>query len=603
MLALLRGMHLVALLAAFGTLVFVELVAPQALRRRLIRHARLAALAALMVGAAWLAVQAAVFADSWDPGAAVAATLVFTRFGHVLGLRLILIVAAILFTFTPKLGRWIPPFLAGAALAMQGAMGHAGATGGNASLGLMAAEALHLLAAGAWFGSLLPLLLCLRALPPHEGRLAAEGFSPIGMTAVLLIAATAFAQSVASIGGFPALIGTDYGRAALVKLALFGLMLALAMWNRLSLTNRLDAADPTRTRRLLIVSVATEAVCGLLAILTAGLMGSLVPGVHEQPVWPFAWRPSLAALEDSDLRNEAARAVLALGVSVGIVAVSWLARRFRILALSAAIVLTIWQVPSLHLLLIAAYPTSYQTSPTGFSAASIRRGHTVFAANCASCHGAGGQGDGLASTNLTAGHLWDHRDGDLFWWIGHGIEAPDGRLAMPGFAGTLNEGDRWAAIDFVRSLNAGAAMQLSGAWTHPVPAPDLPIACPHEQADRLIELRGRFVRIVTTDLKAVAPDGVAILRIDRSGGKAPPDNGCASASADAWAAYAAIAGVSADALAGAEFIVDPQGWLRAAHTGDSGPRWNDPAVLNVELRTLREQPITSALGGIHVHGN
>jgi putative copper export protein/mono/diheme cytochrome c family protein len=489
MLALLRGLHLVALLAAFGTLVFAELVAPLRVRSRLVRHARFAASAALLAGAAWLAVQAAAFADTWDLGFAVPAALLFSRFGHVLGLRLLLIAAVVLFTFTPRMGRWIPPVLAGAALAMQGAMGHAGATEGNAAPGLMAAEALHLLAAGAWFGSLLPLLLCLWSLPPHEGRLAAEGFSPIGMTAVVLIAATAFAQSVSLIGGFPALIGTDYGRAALLKLALFGLMLVLAVWNRLSLTDRLDAGNSARTHRLLIVSVATEAICGVLAILTAGFLASLVPGVHEQPIWPFAWRPSLTVLEDSDLRHEVAFGVLALGASLGIVTVSWMARRFRIPALLAAIVLTIWQVPSLKLLSIEAYPTSYQTSPTGFSAASIQRGRNVFAANCASCHGAGGQADGPDSTqlqikpaDLTAGHLWDHRDGDLFWWVGHGIEAPDGGLAMPGFAGLLSDSDRWAAIDFIHSLNAGASMQLSGTWTHPVPAPDLPIACAWAQA-------------------------------------------------------------------------------------------------------------------------
>ena len=171
---------------------------------------------------------------------------------------------------------------------------------------------------------------------------------------------------------------------------------------------------------------------------------------------------------------------------------------------------------------------------------------------------------------------------------------------MPGFGDGLPSEDRWAVIDYVRSLNAGASMQLSGAWVHSVPAPDFPIACPSDAIDRLTDLRGRFVRIVTTSTFARATDATAVVRLDRVAGQALPVNGCASATVAAWGAYAALAGVSADALAGWEFLIDPQGWLRVAH-GAGGPDWNDPAVLRSALKTLRDQPITSALGGIHVH--
>ena len=606
-LALLRGLHLAALLSVFGTLVFAALVAPPSVRRRLVWHARVGAVATLVVGAAWFAVQAAKFADSWDLGSAVPATLLFTRFGHILAARLLLIAALPFVLAIPRVGLWSAVAMAGIALASQGTIGHAGAADSTFALGLLVSEALHLLAAGAWLGALPPLLLCLRVLSPHEGRLVAERFSPIGMTAVLTIAATAVWQSIALIGGFPALIGTAYGWAALAKLGLFGLMLGLAVWNRLSLTDRLDAA---RTRRLMVFSVITETVCGLAVVLVAGLLASLVPGAHQTVVWPFVWRPSLEAMANPDLRGEVALALLAVGAGVGLVALSWIARRLRIVALAVAVVLIAWQAPSVTLLLVEAYPTSYQTSPTGFTAASILRGQTVFAANCAACHGVGEQGDGPATAglrikpaDLTADHLWDHRDGELFWWISFGVESPDGGFAMPGFNAALTDDDRWAAIDFVRTLNAGASMQLSGGWTHPVPAPDLPVACAGRPIDRLSELRGRFVHIVTTAANAPAPDGAAILRLDRRNVQSPPAIGCASATADAWGAYAAVAGVAPDALTGWEFLVDPQGWLRAAHGADAGPDWNNPAVLSDALRALRDQPVTGALGGIHVHGH
>ncbi len=45
------------------------------------------------------------------------------------------------------------------------------------------------------------------------------------------------------------------------------------------------------------VSIAAEMVLGALVVIAAAFLASLTPGTHEQPVWPFAWRPSLAAFE------------------------------------------------------------------------------------------------------------------------------------------------------------------------------------------------------------------------------------------------------------------------------------------------------------------
>lgn len=86
---------------------------------------------------------------------------------------------------------------------------------------------------------------------------------------------------------------------------------------------------------------------------------------------------------------------------------------------------------TVRLPIVEAYPTTFDESPTGFSAQSIAAGEGLFATHCAACHGAEGHGDGPAGAalktmpaDLTADHVYAHTDGELLWWITHGI-APD----------------------------------------------------------------------------------------------------------------------------------------------------------------------------------
>ncbi|MBE0509833.1 MAG: cytochrome c, partial [Gammaproteobacteria bacterium] len=103
-------------------------------------------------------------------------------------------------------------------------------------------------------------------------------------------------------------------------------------------------------------------------------------------------------------------------------------------------------------------------NPVKADKASVRRGETVYRANCMTCHGAQGLGDGpLAASlptrpaNLVA-HLAHHTDGDYAWKI------RTGRGAMPAFAGVLKDQQVWDAVNYLRSL--GAAQQDSGGHAH-----------------------------------------------------------------------------------------------------------------------------------------
>ena len=502
--ALLRGTHVATLVSLFGTLVFLTLVVPSAvteapveaphLRRRLLRLARISAASALAIGIAWLVVESAAIAGAGSAAMtlhAVPVVALRTQFGQWLLARGVLLLVVL-----PLLGRWrggnaIAAGLAAIALAVQPMLGHAGALGGSLGTALIISEVLHLLAAGAWLGSLLPLFITIGTLPHNGAATACRNFTPIGLSAVLVLGGTATVQVAEFMGGLPGLFGTGYGQVALVKLGLFVVLLALAALNRLALTDRLAGTAPDATRRHMRASVATEAVLGALVVLTAGFLASHAPGTHEQPVWPFAWRPSVTVFYEPSLRGEVIGALTAAGVAVMLAIVGVIWRKVRWPALTVGAIILAVAIPHLDLLFVEAYPTSFFTSPTEFAATAIVHGAKLFAANCTACHGQEGRGDGPAAkalplppADLTAEHFWAHSDGELFWYISHGFETWDGHVAMSGFEGVLSSEARWGLIDFLRAHNAGVSMRTRGKWSHPLPMPQFDVTCADGRTDR-----------------------------------------------------------------------------------------------------------------------
>src|SRR5277367_1393919 len=91
------------------------------------------------------------------------------------------------------------------------------------------------------------------------------------------------------------------------------------------------------------------------------------------------------------------------GVAAGVAFAIWAIRRrrFRVAGpvVGLALAVICLREPA-RLLSAEAFPTSFWQSPSGYSAASIVRGAQAFAANCVSCHGVQGQGDGPAGKHL-----------------------------------------------------------------------------------------------------------------------------------------------------------------------------------------------------------
>jgi len=632
--ASLRGAHVAALVSLFGTLVFLTLVARAAmaeapgdaprLRRRLLRLARVSAACALVIGTAWLLVETVIIAGADDLATTREALPVVawqTQFGRWLLLRgaLLLIVLPLLRPWRAGLTVAVMPgavVLAGIALSLQPLLGHAGAIGGSVGITLIASEVMHLLAAGAWLGSLLPLFITIGTLPHHAAATACRSFTPLGLAAVLVLGGTAVLQVTDLMGGVAGLFGTGYGQVALVKLGLFGVLLTLAAVNRLALTDRLAGAAPDAARRHMRASIGIETVLGAAVVITAGFLATHTPGTHDEPVWPFPWRGSLSVFAEPDLRDEVIGALCAVCAAVAIAVTGMIWRRMRWPALVLAAIIAARAIPHLDLLLVEAYPTSFFTSPTEFAATAIAHGAKLFAANCVACHGADGHGDGptakalpIHPADLTAQHLWAHSDGDMFWYLTHGFDAPEGGLAMPGFAATLSSEARWDLIDYLRAHNAGESMRTTGTWQHPVPVPQFDATCADGHAVDLDDLRGRVLRIIAAAGDAAtasvpsAVRGVTTLLLARKHLAATDPAACVASEPETWSAFAILSGVPDDALAGEQVLVDQNHWLRARwRPGDPGD-WNDPQVLASVVADIATHPIAANTGGGHAHHN
>jgi mono/diheme cytochrome c family protein len=89
-------------------------------------------------------------------------------------------------------------------------------------------------------------------------------------------------------------------------------------------------------------------------------------------------------------------------------------------------------------------------NPIPADGASLARGRKLFEANCASCHGAGGHGDGPAGTALSpkpsnlAIMAPQHTVGALAWKIA------EGRGAMPAWKGVLNTTQIWDLVNYLQ---------------------------------------------------------------------------------------------------------------------------------------------------------
>src|ERR1700683_3972680 len=309
-----RAIHFAATITAAGIVFFVAFVAEPSLRniasdallaRTLFARLRwttwLSLAVALVSGAAWLVLTAASMS-----GQSVAeiysrdvlwTVLSRTDFGNDWLVRFVL-ACALAGVCTPFLSvqgagsarlKAVTVILAAAFAGSLAWAGHA--IGGQGMEGVVhpIADILHLIAAAAWVGALVPLALLLTMTGQDADTLAVARtatlrFSTLGIVSVATILLTGIVNTWYLSGSIDALTETKYGRLLLIKIALFFAMVGVAAVNRLRLTPRLvegpDAAVTQSARRQLCRNAAIEAAMGAAIIALVAALGTLPPGSH-----------------------------------------------------------------------------------------------------------------------------------------------------------------------------------------------------------------------------------------------------------------------------------------------------------------------------------
>ncbi|WP_235999440.1 copper homeostasis membrane protein CopD [Bradyrhizobium uaiense] len=298
-----RAVHFTATAVTAGSVIFGVLIATPVLQhhtpaatsfRSRARWGIWAGLVVAMIsGAMWLLLQAASMSGmplhEALTGEVLSTVVNETQFGEVTTIRagLAICLAASLAYERAAATRWLGLAVA---IGLAGSLawtGHAGSTIGASGYLHLTADALHAMAAAAWIGGLVSLIIFLATAQIRENmslvRDAIERFSTMGIVSVATIVLSGGVNAAILVGSLRGFVGTEYGRVLLLKLAIFAVMLAFAAINRFHLTPQLATIASNQSSialRRLIRNSAIEATLGLGIFIIVGVLGTLHPAVH-----------------------------------------------------------------------------------------------------------------------------------------------------------------------------------------------------------------------------------------------------------------------------------------------------------------------------------
>jgi putative copper resistance protein D len=283
-----RGLHFAATMLLFGAGAFLWALVPTELARAVIGPVRRMIAVAIVVAAitamAWVGLEAAQMGDGWIDSVnagVLADVLLDTAFGHVwqwrLGLALVL-VGALAFRRHDRWAFVVP--VSALLLASLGLTGHAIMQSGQVGALHRINDALHLLAAGAWLGGLLPFILCLGQFDHPQLRsevgVTLRRFSGVGHFIVALVVLTGVINTALTLGAWPIDLSSPYQTMLAIKIAIVAAMIAMALFNCYVLAPRMTNETGLALQDLKIDSIA-EVALGATVLGLVSVFGILAP--------------------------------------------------------------------------------------------------------------------------------------------------------------------------------------------------------------------------------------------------------------------------------------------------------------------------------------
>lgn len=308
-----------------------------------------------------------------------------------------------------------------------------------------------------------------------------------------------------------------------------------------------------------------------------------------RPDWPLLWRadPGIAA---------SYFALRQLGWAYGIALLSllliaWSLWRQKIvwayaLSLLGGIAFLSAQ-PQATLLLVKSSPSSFEQAAGTLEPKRVLAGRQLYQQHCLHCHGQKANGDGPIAaqlkpwpTVLGPSLFRNQYAGELYWHVKARHSSPKNmdQHALR----QLDSEDIWRILDFLRVNAAGLEATRLHGWQQALHVPQVGIRCQHHSYQSLHALQGRLYRIVTYDSAEQAPMPEPLLFTVALGPEQdspqhwPSGVDCVSSSPEALATYALIAGRDRDSIAGTQFLVDQEGWLRSLSLPGSENAWTIP---------------------------
>ncbi|ANI31844.1 copper resistance protein CopD [Yersinia entomophaga] len=283
-----RFVHFMAVMLMFGVSVFTAILSSDrfalTLQQRLQPLLASSTLVAAFSAVGLLSIQAGIMGDGWADTYQfpVWGLVLGTRFGQVWQWHLALSFISILLLFFNRKSYFSALMVACSSLLLASLafIGHAAMHDGIIGWIHQSNQILHLFSAGYWFGSLLPLLVCLPYTRNSQHKPAAIHtlirFSSWGHLAVVLVVVTGMINSFIILRGWPLDFTSTYQRLLWCKIVLVVLMIIIAVINRYRVVPAIRHL-PEKAHYWLVMNAWFEVVLGAAVLLLVSTFATFEP--------------------------------------------------------------------------------------------------------------------------------------------------------------------------------------------------------------------------------------------------------------------------------------------------------------------------------------